>query len=384
MPDPVRVLLAVTRLELGGAQRVVLHTAKTLDRSAFAPALTWGPGDRLDHEARTIPDLELFPVASLIRPIAPLSDGRALAGLRAAISAFRPQIVHTHSSKAGILGRLAARLERVPVVVHTVHGFGFTPLQRAPMRLVLRTAERQLARWTDHFVMVSESDRRRGIELGLFDERRATVIRAGIDLARFRNAAGAEAARVGLGLPADAPVITQIGNFKPQKGPLDFVRVAAAVHGRRPDAYFVMVGEGPLLSAARQLADNLGLGDRLVLCGWRDDVPGVLAATSVSVLTSYHEGLPCSVVESLAAGVPVVATAVDGTVEVVHTGDNGILAPAGDVEALAGAVGRILDDPDLRAALAARAPLGLEEFDNDLMVRRQEELYRWLGGHSRS
>lgn len=384
MPDPLRVLLAVTRLELGGAQRVVLHTAKTLDRSFFAVALAWGPGDRLDNEALTIPELERFPVPTLVRPIAPLSDVRALAGLRAAIRVFRPSVVHTHSSKAGILGRVAARLEHVPVVVHTVHGFGFTPLQKAPMRFVLRTAERQLARWTDHFITVSESDRKRGIELGLFDERRATVIRAGVDLQRFRAAARAEAVRARLGLPADVPLITQIGNFKPQKGPLDFVRVAGVVRDRHPDVHFLMLGDGPLLGEAKRLAENLGLGGRLIFCGWHDDVPGVLATTTVSVLTSYHEGLPCSVVESLAAGVPVVATAVDGTVEVVRSGDNGFLAPPGDVEALAGAVCRILDGPELRAALAARAPQELEEFDNDLMVRRQEELYRWLGGRSRS
>jgi len=384
VPEPLRVLLAVTRLELGGAQRVVLHTAKTLDRSSFAVALAWGPGDRLDHEAHSIPDLERFAVPALVRPIAPLSDVRALAGLRAAIRGFRPEVVHTHSSKAGILGRLAAHLEGVPVVVHTVHGFGFTPLQKAPMRFVLRTAERRLARWTDHFITVSESNRSRGIELGLFDDPRVTVIRAGVDLRRFQSAGGGEAARAALGLPAGVPVITQIGNFKPQKGPLDFVRVAATVHGRYPDACFVMVGDGPLLGAAKQLADDLGLGGRVVFCGWHDDIPALLAATSVSVLASYHEGLPCSVVESLAAGVPVVATAVDGTVEVVRSGDNGFLAPAGDVGALAAAVCRILDDPDLAAALAARAPQGLEEFDNDLMVRQQEELYRCLGGRSRS
>lgn len=363
---------------------MVLHTAKTLDRSSFAVALAWGPGDRLDDEALAIPELERFPVPTLVRPIAPVSDVRALAGLRAAIRSFRPEVVHTHSSKAGILGRVAARLERVPVVVHTVHGFGFTPLQKAPMRCVLRTAEKQLARWTDHFITVSESNRKRGIELGIFDDQRVTVIRAGIDLRRFRSADGAEAARAGLGLPPGVPLVTQIGNFKPQKGPLDFVRMAAAVRGRHPDARFVMVGDGPLLGAAKQLAEDLDLGGRLIFCGWHDDVPALLAATSVSVLTSYHEGLPCSVVESLAAGVPVVATAVDGTVEVVRSGDNGFLAPAGDVEGLAGAVCRILDEPDLRAALAARAREGLQEFDNDLMVRRQEELYRCLGGRSRS
>ena len=375
MSDRIRVLLVITRLELGGAQRVVLYTARTLDRERFAVALAWGPGDILDDEAMAVPNLERFPVGSLVRPVAPISDFRALASLRATIRSFQPQVVHTHSSKAGILGRLAARLERVPAVVHTVHGFGFTPLQPAPLRMALRAAERTLARSTDHFVTVSETDQQRGIEMGLFPPERATVIRAGIDLEKFRTAAAGDAVRERLGVPADSPLVIQIGNFKPQKAPLDFVRVAAVVREHSPEARFVMVGDGPLRVAAEELARSLGVADRMIFCGWWDDVPGLLAATTVSVLTSRHEGLPCSIVESLAAGVPVVATAVDGTVEVVRSGGNGFLAPAGDVRALAEGVSTILTDAETRERFAAAASVGLEAFDHDLMVRQQEELY---------
>jgi glycosyltransferase involved in cell wall biosynthesis len=376
--DRVRVLLAITRLELGGAQRVVLHTAANLDRRHFSVALAWGPGDILDDEARQIDDIELFPVQTLVRSVAPVSDIRAFSSLRGALRSFAPDVVHTHSSKAGILGRLAARIERVPSVVHTVHGFGFTPLQKAPLRVAFQSAERLLARCTDHFVTVSESDRRRGVEMGLFSAERVTVIRAGIDLEKFRVAGGGNAVRRRLGIPADVPLITQIGNFKPQKAPLDFVRMSAAVQVRFPDASFVMVGDGPLRGAAEELARELGVADNTVFCGWWDDVPGLLAATTVSVLTSRHEGLPCSVVESLAAGVPVVATAVDGTVEVVRSGENGFLAPAGDVSALAESVCMILADGETRARLAQAASCGLEGFDRDLMVRQQEDLYRWM------
>jgi len=376
-------LLAITRLELGGAQRVVLHTAEALDRAHFEVALAWGPGDLLDDEAMAIPGLERIPVPTLVRPVAPISDLRALASLRAAVRSFRPGVVHTHSSKAGVLGRLAARLEGVPAV-HTVHGFGFTPLQSAPKRFVFRSAERMMARVTDHFVTVSETDRQRGIEIGLFPPEKATVIRAAIDLDRFRGATGGDAARERLGVPPDVPLVIQIGNFKPQKAPLDFVRVAAAVGERYPDAWFAMVGDGPLRQAAEELAGELGIGDRMIFAGWWSDVTGLLAATTVSVLTSRHEGLPCSVVESLAAGVPVVATAVDGTVEVVRPGDNGLLAEAGDVEGLTQAVSRLLANPDLRRRMAAAAPENLEDFDRKRMVRQQEDLYRWMCSRRRS
>ncbi len=375
MSDRIRVLLVITRLELGGAQRVVLHTARNLDRERFTVALAWGPGDLLDDEVTAIPDLEVFPIDSLVRHIAPISDFRALASLRAAIRSFQPQVVHTHSSKAGILGRLAARLERVPAVVHTVHGFGFTPLQPAPVRVAFRAAEGFLARWTDHFVTVSETDRQRGIDMGLFPSVRATVIRAGIDLEKFHAVADGDPVREQLGVPVNSPLVAQIGNFKAQKAPLDFVRVAALVRKKIPEAWFVMVGDGPLRGRAEELARSLGVADRMIFCGWWDDVPGLLAATTVSVLTSRHEGLPCSVVESLAAGVPVVATAVDGTVEVVRSGGNGFLAPAGDVCALAEGVCTILADAETRERFSAAARVGLEDFDHDLMVRRQEDLY---------
>jgi glycosyltransferase involved in cell wall biosynthesis len=381
--DRIRILLAITRLELGGAQRVVLYTAEKLDRESFDVALAWGPGDYLDDEAAAISELERIPVPTLTRPVAPVSDLRALVSLRAAVRSFQPHVVHTHSSKAGILGRLAARLEGVPAV-HTVHGFGFTPLQAAPTRCIYRAAEKSMARITDHFVTVSETDRRRGIEMGLFSPEKATVIRAAIDLGRFRAAADGDTVREQLGVPPDSPMVTQIGNFKPQKAPLDFVRVAATVHEKLPEAWFVMVGDGPLREPAERLARELGVVDRMVFSGWWDDVPGLLAATTVSVLTSRHEGLPCSVVESLAAGVPVVATAVDGTVEVVRSGDNGLLAPAGDIEALAESVGRLLADPGRRARMAVAARKGLEAFDRDLMVRQQEDLYRCMCSHSRS
>ena len=379
----IRVLLAITRLELGGAQRVVLHTARELDRRIFDVALCWGPGDLLDDEAEAIRDLERIPVPTLVRPVAPISDLRALFSLRSAVRSFQPQIVHTHSSKAGILGRLAARLEGVSTV-HTVHGFGFTPLQSVPTHFFFRSAEKTMAQFTDHFVTVSETDRSRGIEMGLFPPDKATVIRAAIDIERFRAAIDGEAVRERLGVPVGVPMVTQIGNFKPQKAPLDFVRVAAAVHAEHPEVWFVMVGDGPLRGPAERLACELGVADRMVFSGWWNDVPGLLAATTISVLTSRHEGLPCSVVESLAAGVPVVATAVDGTVEVVRSENNGLLVPAGDIAALARSVDRLLTDPVLRERMAAAAREGLEEFDRDLMVRQQEDLYRCMCSHSRS
>lgn len=380
MSPRLRVLTIITRLELGGAQRVVLHTASHLDREVFEAGLAWGPGDVLDDEARALDDVVRFEIGDLVRPVAPVKDLRALSGLRKAIRRFQPQVVHTHSSKAGVLGRLAAKLEGVPVVIHTVHGFGFTPLQSPVKQRVFFRAEKIAARWTDHFVAVSCVNRDRGVELGLWNADQVSVIRAGVDFDRFRSVGDGREARRRLGIPEDVPVVSQIGNFKPQKAPLDFVEAAGRIASRIPEVRFVMVGDGPLRDEAEARAAALGLADRIIFCGWWDDVPGLLAATSVSVLSSHHEGLPCSVVESLAAGVPVVATAVDGTPEVIRSGINGELVAPGDPSGLAEAVLAILGDDERRQSMAAAAADGLEDFGRDQMVRQLEELYRWMVG----
>lgn len=374
----IRVLHVITRLEVGGAQANTLHTVATLDREAFEPGLAWGPGDPLDEKARALDHVALFEVPELVRRPAPWLDLRALRGLRAAIRRFRPQVVHTHSSKAGVIGRWAAHLEQVPAVVHSVHGFGFTPLQAAPLRGLFLTLERMAGRWTDAFIVVAACHRREGAELGVLDPSRTRVIRSGIQLEAFRDPSGGEEVRRRLGVPAGVPMITQIGNFKPQKAPLDFVRMAAAVAGEVPQAWFLMVGDGELRAGAERLASRLGVGDRVLFPGWMEDIPAVLDATTIAVLSSRHEGLPRAVVEALAAGVPLVATAVDGTPEVVRDGHNGLLVGPGDVGGLAAAVVRILRDADLSKSLAEAAPKGLNEFDIDDMVRRQEELYRWV------
>ncbi|MCK5379367.1 MAG: glycosyltransferase family 4 protein, partial [Acidobacteria bacterium] len=346
----LRVLHIITRLELGGAQRNTLFTAGNLDRSQFSVGLAWGPGDELDSEAMEIEDLERFEISALIRPIAPRMDLRALRELRRAISSFSPDIVHTHSSKAGILGRRAAHLEKIPVVIHSIHGWGFTPLQSPVKRRLLVAAERWVAPWTDHFIAVSQANIDQGRALGLLGDD-TSLIRSGIDLSPFRQLPDPVPVRRRLDIPDGVPVVTQIGNLKSQKAPLDFVRVAAIVASTNPEVHFVMAGDGPLRAQVEDLAGELEIADRLHLPGWWHDVPGLLAATDVAVLTSRHEGLPRAVVEALAAGVPVVATAVDGTPEVVRDGINGFLAPPGEVELLAAGVCTLLEDDDRRKVM---------------------------------
>ena len=371
----IRVLHVITMLEPGGAQRNTLDTVARLDRSAFAAALACADVGELLPEARALAGVELFELAHLRREVRPIADLRALGELRRVIRRARPAIVHTHSSMAGILGRFAAASERVPIVVHSIHGFGFGAHQPAPVRAAFLAAERRAARRPTAFVAVSRRNLEEGVRLGLFPPAGARVIRSGIDLAAFRGRSGGAAVRRELGIPAAAPLVVQIACFKTQKAPERFVDLAAALTPHFPEAHFLLAGDGALRGELERRRRAAGLDDRLHMPGWRADVPALLDAATVVTLTSRFEGLPRVLVEALAAGVPVVATAVDGVPEVVRDGENGFLVVPGDGGGMTARVGAILGDSALRARLAASAPQGLEEFERDAMVRQQEALY---------
>lgn len=371
----VKVLHVITMLELGGAQRNTLDTCTLLDRARFEVALACADEGELLPEARGLPDVRLFELPSLVREVRPLGDLRAVRALGRIIRDFEPTIVHTHSSKAGIVGRWAAHAQGVPVIVHSIHGYGFGAHQPAPVHAAFLGVERLAARWTTHFIAVSQENLDQGVNLGLFEREQVTLIRSGIDLDAFRQPSGGDRVRAELGIPATAPLVVQVSCFKPQKAPERFVALAAALAPRFPEAHFLLVGDGELRVRLEALTQEAGLAGRLHLPGWRRDVPAVLDAATVVTLTSRFEGLPRAVVEALAARRPVVAMSVDGVREVLRDGLNGVAVAPGDVLAMIEHVGGLLADPRRRAELAAHAGDRLEEFDRATMVRQQEELY---------
>jgi glycosyltransferase involved in cell wall biosynthesis len=377
---PVGVCHVITQLELGGAQDNTLHTVASL-RPPYRACLVAGRGGLLDGEADRLEGVPLTFVDQLVRPIRPAVDSGAVRRLTALFRATSPTIVHTHSSKAGIVGRVAARLARVPITVHSIHGFGFNAWQPAPLRHGLMAMERMVAPLTTHFIAVSSANRRQGIDLGIVPPDRVTIIRSGIRIAEFERAGNDPAMRNGrglrgeLGVDADASLVGMVACFKPQKAPLDFVEVAARVAAAVPNATFIMVGDGELRQAVVERAAALGLGSRLRLLGWRRDVARVMSALDVLVHTSLWEGLPRVLPEAIAAGIPVVATGVDGATDILEDGVNGIVCRPRDIGALASGVERLLADRGLREGISARARGILPEFDIDAMVRSQEALY---------
>jgi len=376
---PVPVVHVITQLELGGAQQNTLDTVRRIDRERFRPQLVCGPGGLLDEEARRLADVPVHFLPELVRPVRPLRDlaaTRRIAALLRPLAAAGPAIVHTHSSKAGVVGRRAAALARAGPIVHSLHGYGHAALSPGPVRALGLWAERRAARHTDAFVAVSRATIEAGRRLRLFGDRPVHLVRSGVDLAHYAGADAARAAtRAELGLPADAPVVGLIGNLKPQKAPLDFVELAARVAGRRPECRFFLAGDGELRPVVEARIAERGLGGRLTLLGWRRDVPALLGALDVLVLTSAWEGLPRVCPQAMAAGRPIVATAVDGIPEAVHDGINGRLFPPGDVEAGAAAVLALLDDPALRRRLGEAGRAAAGEFAVERMIAQLEALY---------
>ncbi len=366
----------ITMLELGGAQQNTLFTVSHLDPARFRPVLITGEPGPLDEEARNLAGVEFHQVPSLVRAIRPLADLRALLALARLLRRLKPAIVHTHSSKAGILGRLAARLAGVPVIIHSIHGFGFTRYQPAPVRRLLIALECLAARVTSRFFAVSEANRQLGVELGLFPEGRCAVIRSGVDVASIRRLEVDTAAKKReLGLEPGRPTVGMVAPMKAQKAPLDFVRVAAKVAAKRPDTQFLFVGDGELRGAMEAEITRLDLAKSFRLAGWRRDVPAVMRCLDVFVLTSLWEGLPRVYLEALAGGVPVVGTRVDGAAEVVHDGVNGYLLAPGDVQGMADRVIALLANPTMAADMGRKGASLPPEFDIHDMVRRQEQEY---------
>ncbi len=366
----------ITRLDFGGAQANTLHTARTLDRSRFEASIICGHLGDIDHR---VDDANIIRAEHLVRQISPLEDLRAFFELRAKLGEMKPQIVHTHSSKAGILGRLAAWSAGVPVIIHTFHGFGFHPRQGFLKRNFYIALEKFCARFSDALVFVSKANMETARELGIGDPAKYVLIRSGIALGAYPAKTDRELKRAELGLSASHTVVTCIGNAKPQKNPGHFLEAAARLSKTRPSARFVFVGGGEELENLRAAARARGLERVCIFTGWREDTAELLAASDVFALTSYWEGLPRALVEALRTGLPAVCYATDGVTDILKEGVNGFPVKQGDLDAFCGALGKVLDDGALRARLAAGASgTDLAEFDIDFMVRRQEELYSSL------
>lgn len=375
------VVHIITKLELGGAQENTLYTCRGLDRARFAVVLMHGPDGMLDAEAAAIEDSTVHVIDDLVREVAPKRDVSCVRVIHRHLLQLRdrtdhPIIVHTHSSKAGVLGRAAAKLAGVGPVVHSIHGFGFHDGQPALKHAVFLNAERAAAKVTDAFIAVSRANaaeaRARGI---VTQDQVVEVIRSGFDIDGFRAAARKGAGlRASLELPPGAELIVCIANMKPQKDPLTMIAAMAILAERRPSAILLYAGDGGLRGEVERAIAKRGLSTRIRLLGWRRDVPALMGAADVVALSSIFEGLPRVAVQAVVARKPFVGTRVDGTPEIIREGRNGHLVEPRDPMALAEALERALINRPVDPADEDR----VRQWDADEMVRAQERLYERL------
>lgn len=377
MTDKIKVMHLITMLELGGAQQNTLYTVSHLDKNFFDVYLGSGPGGILTEEAHTLLGSKFEIIPHLIREIRPFYDIRALFEIISYIKKIKPLIVHTHSSKAGILGRFAAYFSKVPIIIHSIHGYGFTRYQNIIKYKLLKLIEKIISRYTTHFICVSEANKIQGIKYKLFNEDKVSIIRSGIEMHLFKEADG-EKIRKEFSLGRNSPLIVMIACFKPQKAPLDFVYAAEIVHKRKPEAHFMLVGDGILRKEIQNVIRGRNLAECFYLAGWRRDVPSILAASNVVVLTSLWEGLPRTIIEAIASKKPIVATKVDGTADIIKDGINGFLAKPHDINTIANKIIKLLDNKQLVNKFIEESQAILPEFDIDLMVKQQENLYHHL------
>lgn len=367
-----KVLHLITHLGPGGAQDNTLLTVEGLDRSRFEVHLAAASG-AWEPRGRAAAD-RFFLVPSLRREVIAGSHISALRDIYALLKRERYHIIHTHSTHAGILGRVAAKIARTPIVIHTVHGFAFDDWTLSPrVRAALILLERFCARLTDRLIMVSKLNKEEALALRIAPEQKMVVIYSGIDLSRFPNGGHSRMTRSALGLEGHRRLVGWVGRLSEQNAPEVFIEVARRVSRARPDVQFLMAGDGPLECRCRELAAAI---PQLTLMGHCSDVPGLLPLFDVFVSTVRWAGLGRAVTEAMIAGRPVIATSVNGVPEIVRHGETGLLVPPDEPQEVERALCYLLDHPEEASRLGenARACV-VPEFGADLMVGRITKLY---------
>lgn len=380
--DRARVVRVFSRLNIGGPSVHVILLSAGLKSYGYDTRLLVGretgrEGNMLSLAAEKGVACEAL--RGLGREIAPLSDLRALLGLRRLLRAWRPAVVHTHTAKAGLLGRLAARAAGVPVVVHTYHGHVLQGYFSPTASQLLRRVERALGRLAHALVAVSAAVRDDLVAYGVAPAETIRVIPLGLELDHLAGPLPRGGLRDEAGFAPDALLVGMVGRLVPIKDAPTFLRAAALVARTRPAARFALVGDGDERPALERLTADLGLGDTVRFFGWRRDLAPVYGDLDVVVNSSRNEGTPVALIEALAAARPVVATRVGGTPDLLGEEERGRLVPPAEPAALARAIVETLDQAEAarRRALAGREYV-LAHHSVQRLLRDMDALYREL------
>ncbi len=381
---PISVVHVITRLDRGGSAEIVLELVRRCAEDGLEVTLVTGRTDDPAVDPASFSQssgVRMIEVPSLIRAVSPTRDLAAFIRLRSIIRGLSPDIVHTHTSKAGILGRFAAWSAGVKKIVHTPHGHIFYGYFGTLVTSLFILAERLAATITSRITVLTDKGLRDHIDMRIAPAEKFKVVFSGVDIGRFEKASS-EAVRKELGFKTE-PVVGWAGRLVPIKDCTTFVRAAALIAGRIDDVRFVVAGDGEERESLQNLAAELGLNESLVFLGNRTDIENVMAAMDVFVLSSRNEGFGRVIVEAMASGAVVVSTDVGGTADIVRHGETGLLVPAGDHDRLSDCVCSLFGDPALRKTLSEAGRKCVRKYDLRLMVALYEELYEELVGDGR-
>ena len=378
----MRVTHIITRLIVGGAQENTVSSVLGLRRKPglevdLITGPTTGPEGSLESSFADIPHA-LTVTSHLVRPVHPLKDWLALRDLTQLLRKRRPDIVHTHSSKAGVLGRIAARRAEVPVIVHTIHGPSFGPFQGMLANTIFTAAERRAARDTDHFIVVAQAMTQQFLDAGIGRPDQFTRVFSGFPLEPFLQTRNDPALRARLGLTPEDFVVGKIARLFKLKGHDDLIAAAPGIIARCPRIKFLLVGGGPWHERFLAKVESLGLQKYFVFTGLvpPSEIPNYVGIMDALVHLSYREGIPRAIPQALAAARPVIAYDCDGAGEVCRENETGFLIRPGDTDQLAIRLLELATDPALCQRLGQRGQALVREcFPVERMVDDLHALY---------
>ena len=374
----LRVLHVHTLPVVSGSGINTFLTMRGQSRDGFNVELACADGGALIAQVEQA-GMRVRKLRHMVWPLHPWHDPLAVLELARLIRREKYAIVHTHNSKAGFIGRLAARLARAPVVVHTVHGFSFHANESRGKQMFYRVLERVASGWCDMLIVISQPLIDWALAERIAPASKMVKIYSGIDVERFRAPVDVGQVRASLGLGKDDFVVGEVAKLWPGKGHGILLRAAAMLRGRAPNLKVLLVGDGELRSELERDVQALHLKERVVFAGFREDVPAITRSLDVAVLPSLFEGMGRAVIEAQAAGCAVIGTRVGGIPDLIRDGDNGLLIEPGSAEALATAIDRLYRNPDYRRQLGDAAARGVDErFSEETMVRETIAVYERL------
>ncbi|OGJ86034.1 MAG: hypothetical protein A2268_03385 [Candidatus Raymondbacteria bacterium RifOxyA12_full_50_37] len=381
MKNRLRTAHIITRLDRGGSTDNTLYSALFADKAAFEVFVVSGPTDHPEGAIQKRARAEgviFLTINAMGREINPIRDILACIKLFSFIKKHRIKIVHTHTSKAGIVGRIAAFFAYVPAIVHTPHGHVFWGYYSPAFTRLFMITEK-ICGWLGHsLVALTQAEKDDYVRLKVEQEKKITIAPSGLELSLYRKTEGAQA-RATLGIAHNAFVIGTVARFEKIKNHATLLKAATLLCDRKIDFIWVFVGDGVLLPGFKKEAQEAGLLQHMIFTGWRDDIPAILPAFDIFVLASLNEGMGRVFVEAQACGLPVVGSDVCGIANVVKNNKTGILVKPDDSASIAETIGKLHADPELRKTMGSEALAAIaEEYNVHAMVHGLETLYRDL------